>query len=75
MGRGLCIGVHRTIASHPDYCKELKTNCDDIQALSVTMTPGENGEIVTFINVYDSPEHSSFKSKVKKNGDLEVTTL
>ena len=52
---GVCIGVHRSLS------KEVKlknTGCHDFQAL--TVFPDDEKNKFTIINVYDSPEQSSY---------------
>jgi exonuclease III len=69
---GLCIGVHRSIS---DNVKLLKTKYEDIQAVSITPDPSDPNSKFTLINVYDSPENSSFKSKRKLSDRDQLTTL
>ena len=57
---GICIGIHRSIASQ---IRVLKTECPDFQA--VTMFPHDEASRFTIINVYDSPENSSYKAKAR----------
>ena len=60
---GVCIGIHRSLSGR---AKLLKTNCPDFQA--VTLYPNDEDKF-TIINVYDSPEHSSYKTKRKALGN------
>ena len=72
---GLCIGVHRSFAQR---FKELDTECEDIQAVTVSLgTNNSTGdvELLTIINVYDSQEESSFKKRKKASADAPETTL
>ena len=63
---GVCIGVHRSII---DQVKPVETNCPDFQALTV-LPKDENIESrFTIINVYDSPENSSYKAKLNASED------
>ena len=57
---GLCIGVHRSIAKH---VKVLQTGCPDFQA--ITMFSEDEASRFTIVNVYDSPENSSYKAKFR----------
>ena len=69
---GVCIGIHRSLSGR---AKLLKTNCPDFQA--VTIYPQDEDKF-TIINVYDSPEHSSYKAKRKAFGNdpsSQLTTL
>ena len=69
---GVCIGIHRSLAGR---AKELKTNSPDFQA--VTMSP-KDGKKFTIINVYDSPEQSSYKAKRKaesNSANPQLSTL
>ncbi len=61
---GVCIGVHRSIL---DCTKTLETGCPDFQA--ITLFPHDEESRFTIINVYDSPEHSSYKTKMKNGGN------
>ena len=78
---GLCVGIHKSLEVET---KPLVTNCEDIQAVSVSLTPKQKAtgskEVkweFTIINVYDSPECSSFKRKkrVNNNGNDGETTI
>ena len=69
---GVCIGVHRSLS------KEVKlknTDCHDFQAL--TVFPDDEKNKFTIINVYDSPEQSSYKAKrrMKNSISQHITTL
>ena len=73
---GLCIGIHRSIAGN---VKLLKTGSTDIQSVSIKFDfdPDKDIEELIVINVYDSPEHSSFKMKRRQDagqGDT-ISTL
>ena len=70
---GICIGVHRSIA---DHIKVLPTGCPDFQA--ITVFPEDEASKFTIINVYDSPENSSYKAKLRngcKSAGPVATTL
>ena len=69
---GLCIGVHRSLSEN---VKPLQTNYEDIQAVSITPDPSDPSTKFTLINVYDSPENSSFKYKRKLIDHDQLTTL
>ena len=69
---GLCIGVHRSLS---DNVKLLKTKYEDIQAVTITPDPSDPNSKFTLINVYDSPENSSFKSKRKLSDRDQLSTL
>ena len=69
---GICVGVHRSLSGE---FKPVKSSHPDIQA--VTFYPATE-EILKFtiINVYDSPEQSSYKMRLKNNnGGQSQTTL
>ena len=59
---GTCIGIHHSLSGK---VKQLKTGCTDFQA--VTIFPQDDRKL-TIINVYDSPEQSSYKAKRKVRG-------
>jgi exonuclease III len=70
---GVCIGVHRSLSKD---VKLIETGYPDFQAL--TVFPNDEKTRFTIINVYDSPEQSSYKAKQKgKNADIlqRMTTL
>ena len=73
---GLCIGIHRSISKQ---IKLLKTESPDIQSVSVKLTDSADGtNDLTIVNVYDSPEHSSFKNRQRlenSSAGYSVTTL
>ena len=69
---GICIGIQRSLSGK---VKRLKTGCPDFQA--VTIFPQDDLKF-TIINVYDSPEQSSYKAKCKVEGsgpNPQMTTL
>ena len=57
---GICIGIHRSISSQT---RVIETRCPDFQA--VTIFPHDETSKFTIINVYDSPENSSYKAKAR----------
>ena len=63
---GVCIGVHRSLSKHT---KNIKTECPDFQA--VTFFPYDSDRKFTIINVYDSPEQSSYKARRRSNKSEE----
>ncbi|KAL5251313.1 hypothetical protein ACHWQZ_G016865 [Mnemiopsis leidyi] len=63
---GVCIGVHRSLSKHT---KIRKTECPDFQA--ITVYPYDSDKKFTIINVYDSPEQSSYKAKRRANEGKE----
>ena len=69
---GLCVGVHRSLSG--DF-RPLKSSHPDIQA--VTFCPATDDTLkFTIINVYDSPEQSSYKKRLKNsNGGPTQSTL
>ena len=70
---GLCIGIHRSISKQ---IKTLKTESPDIQAVKIKLGQAPDFKELTIVNVYDSPEHSSFKNRMRLNiGSPSVTTL
>ena len=69
---GLCIGIHRSISEN---AKLLCTKYEDIQAVSVTPDPSNTESKFTLINVYDSPENSSFKVKQRSLQQNQMSTL
>lgn len=70
---GLCIGVHRSISKQ---IKTLKTGSPDIQSVTLSLRQSSDHKELTIVNVYDSPEHSSFKNRMRQNNTSpSVTTL
>ena len=69
---GVCIGIHKSIA---DNFRDLKTGCQDIQAITTKTCSTTNGMPLTIINVYDSDEKSAYKARKKTNGEDEIPTL
>ncbi|KAL5271412.1 hypothetical protein ACHWQZ_G001901 [Mnemiopsis leidyi] len=65
---GICIGVHRSLSKQ---VKLVETGCPDFQA--ITVYPHDSNNKFTIINVYDSPEQSSYKAKRRLNDGEEVT--
>ena len=64
---GVCIGVHRSITHQ---VKPVDTGCPDFQAITIIPKDENEESRLTIINVYDSPEHSSYKSNMnsRENG-------
>ena len=70
---GICIGVHRSLEKH---IKHLVTGNDDFQAIVISPSVTGLDKEAMLINVYDSPENSSFKMRTKKRNDGDtITTL
>ena len=69
---GVCIGVHRSII---DQVKPVETNCPDFQALTVFPKDETIESRFTIINVYDSPENSSYKAKLNAREDKSERPL
>ena len=69
---GLCIGIQRGLA---DVVKpvELKTGSEDIQAVAISPFPHNKDWKYVIVNVYDSPEQSSYKSKRRKHAGFSST--
>ena len=70
---GLCIAVHKSLKGHKTL---LKTKSEDIMALTIALNTEErNSDFkLTIVNVYDSPEISSFKIRKKvEAGDFKAT--
>ena len=67
---GLCVGVHKSLSKQ---VKSLKTRSPDIQAVSIEFEANEDNKKLIVVNVYDSPVHSSYKSKQRKLGETEST--
>ena len=62
---GVCIGVHRSLEKHT---KELETGDPDILAIKIAGKHVSLENDLVVINVYDSPENSSYKRKRIKEG-------
>ena len=70
---GLCIGVHRSVSK---LIKVTKTDCPDIQSVTISLGQSSDHKELTIVNVYDSPEHSSFKNRMRLNNcSTNVSTL
>ena len=72
---GLCIGVHRSIAKD---VKEITSNCSDIQSVRIKLGSESAVDELVIINLYDSPEHSSYKKRLKSSKstfDDDASTL
>ena len=68
---GLCIGVQRSLEK---YITQIETGSTDIQAVSISKTYTKAEKNITLINIYDSPENSSYKVRMKSLG-VEENTL
>ena len=68
---GLCIGVQRSLEKHITH---IETECMDIQAICISKNLTQTEKNITLINIYDSPENSSYKQRMRKLG-LEENTL
>ena len=69
---GICIGVER------DLCKRWKVSqvpneCDDI--LAIQFWTGSNSVPILLVNVYDSPENSSYKKNKARSGGSTLDAL
>ena len=69
---GLCIGVQRSLGN---MAKEIETECEDIMAITLRCKSGKESNNITIINVYDSQEESSFKSRRKQKMWIQHSTL
>ena len=69
---GTCIGIHKSIA---DRFINLKTGCQDIQAITTKMCSSTDNMPLTIINVYDSDERSAYKARKKAIRDDNIPTL
>ena len=69
---GLCIGVHRSME---DCIKTVEIDSPDIQALTLRLDIGNESKNLSIINVYDSPEHGSYKKRKKQGTPDFVTTI
>ena len=68
---GLCIGIHRSFS---EGAKTVETGYDDILAVKLTTADIEGNPLPLFIvNVYDSPEASSYKTRNRT--EKSVSTL
>lgn len=67
---GVCIGIHQSIKK---YIKKVKTGHADILAVSLSRHYTGYDDDLLIINIYDSPENSSYKKKLIKKGDYEPT--
>lgn len=67
---GLCIGIHRSLS---DGIAQLETSSDDILAVRLTIDSSGVTPPLFIINIYDSPEASSFKKR--KQHEQSLSTL
>ena len=68
---GLCMGIHKSLAKQ---AKEIETKSEDIQVVSINVGPKTSGKTITIVNVYDSPDASSYKKK-RRAVQNSITTL
>ena len=68
---GLCIGVHRNIAHLVESVDTSKF--PDIMAVRIAKEATDQSKDLILVNIYDSPEASSYKAKKRKQGDIRVT--
>ena len=68
---GLCIGIKREIESHTKLVNT--TKFDDMMALTISKELTNTANDIAVINVYDSPEQSSYKAKKQHNSDYRET--
>lgn len=66
---GLCVGIHRSLS---DGIVQLKTRSDDILAVRLTTDSSGITPPLFIINIYDSPEASSFKKRKKTEQSLST---
>ena len=70
---GVCIGIHRSLEK---YIKQQKTGDEDIAAITLSRKYSGMDKDLLIIYVYDSPENSSYKKRIKSNEDgTEPSTL
>jgi exonuclease III len=69
---GLCIGIRSDLMKHLKIMNTDKFS-EDFQAAKISKNLTGLSVDVVIINVYDSPENSSFKMKKKKSGTLQET--
>ena len=56
--------------------KSSKQDSPDIQSVRISLGQNSSHKELTIVNVYDSPEHSSFKSRMRlNNSSTNVSTL
>ena len=70
---GLCIGIHRSIADN--VRKQHQTGSLDIQALTLHGRLFNMKKDILLINVYNSPENSSYKRRNNYSEDVLDTLL
>ena len=69
---GLCICIHRAIALK---VQEVKTKCEDIQAVRISEFFSDRKRDLLLINVYNSPKNSSYKRRKLRAGKIQDATL
>ena len=68
---GLCIGVHR---EYDHLVEPVDTSqFSDLMAVRLCKEFLDGNEAVILVNVYDSPENSSYKARKRKQGHLKET--
>ncbi|KAL5253154.1 hypothetical protein ACHWQZ_G013064 [Mnemiopsis leidyi] len=67
---GVCIGIHRSLEK---YIKQLKTGDEDIAAINLSRKYSGMDKDLLIINVYDSPENSSYKKRINEDGTKPST--
>ena len=71
--RGLCIGIHQTISKGVKHLNI--TNCQDIQAVKLSKEFFKLKQDIIIINVYNSPNNSSYKLNNPQNESvIELTS-
>ena len=69
---GLCIGIRCDLMKHLKIMNTDKLS-EDIQAAKISKNLTGLTDDVVIVNIYDSPENSSFKMKKKQAGTLKET--
>ena len=64
------MGIHKSLGAN---AKEIKLASEDIQVVTITFNKKEKENTLTVINVYDSPEESSYKKKKKQGQSFNST--
>ena len=62
---GVCIGIHRSLEK---YIKQQKTGDEDIAAITLSRKYSGMDKDLLIVNVYDSPENSSYKKRINEDG-------
>ena len=69
---GLCIGIRHDIVKHTKLLNTAKYS-PDVQALEISTNLTGLSKKIILINVYDSPETSSYKASQKTTGNFKDT--